>query len=47
MGKILLLYLLVSHPGWYSFFQIYETVWNEDYICEKENVMSVAGRIRN
>lgn len=42
-----ILYLLASHPGWvFTYQQIYEAVWNEEYACEKGSIMSHIQRIR-
>lgn len=42
-----ILYLLASHPGWvYTYQQIYEAVWYEEYTCEKGSIMSHIQRLR-
>ncbi len=42
-----ILYLLASHPGRvFTYQQIYEFVWNEEYACEKGSIMSHIQRIR-
>lgn len=42
-----ILYLLASHPGWvYTYQQIYEAVWHEEYACEKGSIMSHIQRLR-
>lgn len=42
-----ILYLLASHPGWvFTYQQIYESIWNEEYACEKGSIMSHIQRLR-
>ncbi|MDO4339993.1 MAG: winged helix-turn-helix domain-containing protein [Eubacteriales bacterium] len=42
-----ILYLLASHPERvYTYQQIYEAIWNEEYVCEKGSIMSYIQRLR-
>lgn len=42
----LLLFLAKSPGRVFSYQQIYEAVWSEEYVCEKGNIMSLIRHIR-